>query len=49
MKLTQAKGAASSFYKVVETLQMTLKEHGLIVVDPAQKRKLEMTIKEAGL
>ena len=49
VKLTQEKGAASSFYKVVETLEMVLKEHGDLVVDPAQKRALEKTVKEIGL
>jgi serine/threonine-protein kinase HSL1, negative regulator of Swe1 kinase len=49
MKFTQEKGAASSFDRVVETLESVLKEKGLIVLDPARKKGIEVSLKEAGL
>lgn len=49
MKFTQEKGAASSFYRVVETLESVLKERGLVVMDPARQKGIERSLKEAGL
>ena len=49
MKFTQEKGAASSFYRVVDTLESVLKERGLVVMDPARKKGIESSLKDAGL
>ena len=49
IKFTQERGAASSFYKVCETLEMVLKERHITVTDPVKKKGIEATIKEAGL
>lgn len=49
MKFTQEKGAASSFYKVVDTLETVLKERHLLVVDTQRKKGIERSLKEAGL
>jgi serine/threonine-protein kinase HSL1, negative regulator of Swe1 kinase len=49
MKFTQEKGAASSFYRVVETLESVLKERGLVVMDPTRKKGIERSLKDAGL
>jgi serine/threonine-protein kinase HSL1 (negative regulator of Swe1 kinase) len=48
-RFTQAKGAASSFYKVVDTLAAVLKERDLTVEDAARKRGIEQSMKESGL
>lgn len=48
-KFTQEKGAASSFYRVCETLENVLKERGLLILDPVRKKGIERTLKEAGL
>lgn len=48
-RFTQDKGAASSFYKVVETLEAVLKERDLTVEDAARKRGIERSMKESGL
>ena len=48
-KFTQEKGAASSFYRVCETLERVLNEKGVLVLDPIRKRGIEKTLKEAGL
>lgn len=49
MKFTQEKGAASSFYKVVDTLEAVLKERSLLVADTQRKKGIERGLKEAGL
>jgi serine/threonine-protein kinase HSL1, negative regulator of Swe1 kinase len=49
MKFTQEKGAASSFYKVVETLEALLKERDLLVLDPQRRKGIERSLKDAGL
>jgi serine/threonine-protein kinase HSL1, negative regulator of Swe1 kinase len=48
-KFTQEKGAASSFHRVVETLERVLQEKGLLVPDPVRKRGVERSLKDAGL
>lgn len=49
LKFTQEKGAASSFYKVVDTLEAVLKERDLLVLDAQKTRCIEKTLKSAGL
>ncbi|OCT50402.1 hypothetical protein CLCR_06568 [Cladophialophora carrionii] len=49
MKFTQEKGAASSFYKVVDTLETLLKERDMLVIDAQRKKGIERSMKEAGL
>ncbi|KAK4945542.1 serine/threonine-protein kinase gin4 [Elasticomyces elasticus] len=49
MKFTQEKGAASSFYKVVDTLEALLKEKDLLVLDMRRRKGIEKGLKEAGL
>ncbi|KAL2429846.1 Serine/threonine-protein kinase HSL1 [Exophiala dermatitidis] len=49
MKFTQEKGAASSFYKVVETIEAVMKERGLLVLDAQRKRGIEHSLKVSGL
>ncbi|KIW70701.1 hypothetical protein PV04_02946 [Phialophora macrospora] len=49
MKFTQEKGAASSFYKVVDTLETFLRERDMLVVDAQRKKGIERSMKEAGL
>jgi serine/threonine-protein kinase HSL1, negative regulator of Swe1 kinase len=49
MKFIQEKGAASSFYRVVETLESVLRERGLVVMDPERKKGIERSLKDAGL
>lgn len=48
LKFTQEKGAASSFYKVVDTLEHVLKERGLLVTDPVKRKGIERSLKESG-
>lgn len=45
LKFTQEKGAASSFYKVVDTLEAVLKERELLVLDAQTTRCIEKTLK----
>ncbi len=49
LKFTQEKGAASSFYKVVDTLEAVLKERDLVVLDAQKKKGIEKSLKDAGL
>lgn len=49
MKFTQEKGAASSFYRVVDTLEAVLKERDMLVLDVHRKKGIERSMKEAGL
>lgn len=39
-RFTQEKGAASSFYKVVETLEMVLRTRGMLVSDDRKRRMM---------
>ena len=48
-RFTQERGAASSFYKVVDTLEAVLKERELTVEDQARKKGVERSMKELGL
>ena len=48
-RFTQGRGAASSFYKVVNTLEATLKKRELTVEDAPRKRGIEQSMKESGL
>ena len=49
MKFTQEKGAASSFYRVVETLEKVFTDRGMMVIDPMRRKGIERSLKEAGL
>ena len=49
IRITQEKGAASSFYKVVDTLETLLKERNMLVLDVQRKKGIERSLKEAGL
>ena len=49
VKLTQERGAASSFYKVCENLEMVLTERGIMMADPVKRKGIEKTMKESGL
>ena len=44
-RFSQEQGAASSFHKVVETLETVLKCRGLLVVDESKKRMMIKTVK----
>ncbi len=46
-RITQEKGAASSFYKVVETLETILKSRGMLVTDERKKRMIIKTLNAA--
>ena len=48
-RFTQERGAASTFYKVVDTLESVLQERELTVEDRARKRGIEGSMKESGL
>lgn len=48
-RFTQERGAASSFYKVVDTLEAVLKERQLTVEDASRKRGIERSMKDSGL
>jgi len=48
-RFTQERGAASSFYKVVDTVEVVLKERELTVEDAVRKRGIEQSMKESGL
>jgi serine/threonine-protein kinase HSL1, negative regulator of Swe1 kinase len=43
-RFTQEKGAASSFYKVVETVETVLKSRGMLVSDERKKRMIMKTL-----
>jgi len=40
IRFRQERGAASSFHKVVDTLQMVLKQRGMLVEDPVRAKKM---------
>lgn len=40
IQFRQERGAASSFHKVVDTMQIVLKQHGLLVEDPGRAKKM---------
>jgi serine/threonine-protein kinase HSL1 (negative regulator of Swe1 kinase) len=48
-RFTQERGAVSSFYKVVDTLEAVLKERQLTVEDAVKKRGIEQSMKVSGL
>ena len=48
-RFTQEKGAASSFYKVVETLETVLRVRGLLVEDDKRWKGIEKAVTESGL
>ena len=43
-RFTQERGAASSFHKVVETLETVLKSRGLLVADERKRRRMVKTL-----
>jgi serine/threonine-protein kinase HSL1, negative regulator of Swe1 kinase len=43
-RLTQERGAASSFYRVVDTLEQALKSRGMLISDERKKRMMIKTI-----
>ena len=49
IKLTQERGAASSFYKVCDTLEMVLKEREMLLTDEKKRKDIERTMKETGI
>lgn len=49
MKFTQEKGAASSFYRVVDTLESVLRENNILVNDMERKKGIMRGVKDAGL
>lgn len=40
IQFRQERGAASSFHKVVDSMQVVLKQHDLLVEDPARAKKM---------
>ena len=48
-RFTQERGAASSFYKVVETLALVCKERGLLVADEAKVKKMIREMRRCGV
>ena len=48
-KFVQEKGAASSFIKVVETLEAVLESEDALVTDRIRKKGIENSLKEAGI
>lgn len=46
-RFTQEKGAASSFYRVVETLETILKSRGMLVTDERKKSMIIKTLNAA--
>lgn len=49
VKFTQEKGAASSFHRVVGTMESILKENGLILGDHEKRKKITKSMNQAGL
>lgn len=49
VKFTQEKGAASSFHRVVGTLESVLKENDLVLNDTEKRKKIMKKMKQAGL
>lgn len=48
-KFVQEKGAASSFIKVVETLEDVLSGENALVTDPVRKKGIEDSLKDADI
>lgn len=46
-RFTQERGAASSFNKVVETLETVVKSRGMLVIDERKKRRMVKTLVSA--
>jgi hypothetical protein len=44
VRFKQERGAASSFNKVVETVQSMLKSRGMLVEDPARAKKMSRVL-----
>lgn len=40
VRFNQDRGAASSFNKVVDTLQVVMKQRGILVEDPSRAKKM---------
>lgn len=49
IKFTQERGAASTFTKIVETLESTFHKRNLLVLDPERKKGIEKSLKVTGL
>lgn len=49
VKFTQEKGAASSFHRVVDTMESVLKENDLMLTDMDKRKKILKSMKQAGL
>jgi serine/threonine-protein kinase HSL1, negative regulator of Swe1 kinase len=48
IRFTQERGAASSFYKVAETLEAVLKERDFLVTDFARRKGIEKSMRDSG-
>ncbi|KAL9106320.1 MAG: hypothetical protein Q9227_008656 [Pyrenula ochraceoflavens] len=48
IRMTQERGAASSFFKVVETLEGALQTRGHLVLDRVRQRKMELELARSG-
>lgn len=48
-KFTQEKGAASSFQRVVDTLELVLKDNDVVLLDTTKRKAIVKSMKEAGL
>lgn len=48
-RFRQEKGAASSFYKVVDTLEAVLREKDLIIENAARRKGIEQVMKDSDL
>lgn len=46
-RFTQERGAASSFHKVVETLETVLRSRGMLVTDERKRRRMVKTLDSA--
>lgn len=44
VRFTQERGAASSFSKVVDTLQIVMKQRHILVEDPARAKKMSKVL-----
>lgn len=48
-KFTQERGAASSFHRVLGTIESVLKENDLMLDDPVKRKSITKMMKHAGL
>lgn len=44
VRFTQERGAASSFYRVVEAMRMMFESRGLLVIDKAKQKMMIKTL-----